>query len=1056
MIVSLRIGLMLWLFPLILTAQSPERSLELAGGYYERDQLDSASYYFQQAYQTEAAGIRIQALAGLAKVAIYRSEMAMADSFLQLGDQLLSRAEIQPLNRWKYQTVKGEYFRKNSQFEQALRQHQQVVAESRSVEAGALIHAYGLYYTALTFERLTLYDSSLWYVNQAYSIFQEQLDTNSVEFSNIYNGLGACYQRANRLAEAKAFYLRSKTISENKLGPVSGNLAMVLNNLSGISRSEENYQEAIAYSQQALKIYRALQDEQGISGAYYALGIYHYYLGDYGRTKDLMQACIHIRERLFSPTHFSLIGPYEVLGIAHEESGDYENTLHYLRKVREMIMANFASGSIPEAYNYENTALCFKSIGKLDSALYYIQLANTILPEQLPENDYAQAVHYFSYANILYQLDALEKADLMLRHSNRIYEINGLHTSSEYALNLALQGLMLAEQEKWEEAESKFAQALNNVRSRVEEPPFQMTPNALSLLNEYTKFLYQKYQAEPHEKTLQVFNTYADHYLQLSDKFRKQFADPYTKSILIKDNSEVYNRNIGIFNQLYRQSKKTEYLIAAYQFSEYGRTSMLRDLQDDKISTYAGIPDSVLQEELSLKKRITRLNQEILENADSSQLRENLLAVKEALNKHIDHTLRNYPRYHELKFSSRIPSIAELQDQLSDDHNLIEYMQDDTAYYALVLTPRTSELVHLGHTKVIDQAIQDWKNSMVDQDELIQHTAGQILYQHLWRSLEGLLTGDRISIVPVGRLFYLNFEALPTATDTYLIRDYNLSYALSFTVLFSKVEKNDTESLLAIAPGFEEALKIQYQSQLDTLEQLDNEYLQTVRQPWSLKLVNKLKQQFLHQAFTGLQATEANIKANLHKGNVLYFGTHAIADPADPLRSKLILTKEIGPQKEDGYLHAYELYGLPLQADLAILNACESGLGKLQKGEGMISLAYSIHYAGCPSTIMSLWKVDERISTRITGDFLQYLDQGFSTSQALRQAKLDYLDQAETTQLHPFYWAGMVLMGKDGLVQLRKKKSNWPVYAGLAILLLIGMYQIVRSRHKIENRSDFD
>ena len=190
--------------------------------------------------------------------------------------------------------------------------------------------------------------------------------------------------------------------------------------MSSISRAEENYREAIAYGEQALKIFRALKDESGISGVYYSLGIYHYYLGDYGRAKDYMEACIRIRERLFSPQHIALIGPYEVLGIAHEESGDYEKTLFYLRKGLEIIVANYPTGSVRQGFNYENIALAFKSNKQLDSALHYMQLAHTILPQQLPKNDYSMAVHFFSYANILYQLDRLREADDMLQKSNAV------------------------------------------------------------------------------------------------------------------------------------------------------------------------------------------------------------------------------------------------------------------------------------------------------------------------------------------------------------------------------------------------------------------------------------------------------------------------------------------------------------------------------------------------------------------------------------------------------------------------------------------------------------
>jgi CHAT domain-containing protein len=258
---------------------------------------------------------------------------------------------------------------------------------------------------------------------------------------------------------------------------------------------------------------------------------------------------------------------------------------------------------------------------------------------------------------------------------------------------------------------------------------------------------------------------------------------------------------------------------------------------------------------------------------------------------------------------------------------------------------------------------------------------------------------------------------------------------LSINIHFSEDQQRKKGTVIAVAPGFEENIKQPYRQQLDSLERVDEEYLQTVRQPWSLRMVKKLERQFANQVYTGLKATESNIKESIQKGKVLLFGTHAIADSEDPLRSKLVLAKEIGEQKEDGYLHAYELYSIPLEAELAVLNACESGIGSLQAGEGMISLAYSIHYAGCPSTVMSLWKVDEKISTQITESFMQYLSKNYSKSEALRQAKLDYLESAEPILQHPFYWGGMVLMGKDGELEVKKNQNYWYWVLGVGLFL---------------------
>mgnify|MGYP005666295625 CR=1 FL=1 len=1029
------------LLPIIGYSQKPQELLENAIGYYKSDQLDSARHFYQLAYQTTDADIQLQAVEGLVKVAILKAELGRADSLLQIGDDLIENKTVGPAAICEFETARGEYYRSNSQFEKALAQHRAVIQKSADLEGGEVIHAYALYYTGLTFERLGTYDSSLIYVNRAYQIFREQLDTTSLEFSGIYNGLGVCHYRANRLEEAKFFYLKSKAIAEEKLGPVSSDLAMCLNNLSSIFRAEENYQQAIQYSEQALKISRALKDEASISSAYYALGVYHYFMGDYGRTKDYMEACIAIRERLYDANHYSLIGPYEVLGIAEEESGNYQQTLYCLRKVRRKIKANYGPGSLVEGFNYENTAICFKTVNQLDSALHYIQLASQIIPVLAPENDYSVGVHYFNYGNILYLQGKLEKAEQMVEKSMAIYQAVGLDHTTEYAQNLTLQGLIAAEQANWTKADQLFQMALEIVRlpsGALEGEGYQMRPNTLSVLHEYLQYLITKYQADVAPGVLKQFEKFSAIYLDLSDDFRKQFHDPYTKSVLIKDNATVYKRIIGFYQQLYRKTGHEKYLKAVYQFSENGRTCLLRDLQDDKIKSYAGIPDSVVQKELALKNELTRLNQQLLENPASDTVKRALFASKEAFNAHLDQTLKAYPKYYDLKFNSKIPDLAAVQAQL-DQRALIEYLEDDTAYYALVIQLDAAELLHLGNRQKINETVADWKRALVSQEKKQLDQTGRILYQKLWQPLAEKLSGERVIIIPSGTLFYLNFETLPTgnASAPFLIYDYNISYALSINVLLSKVPQSSKKGLLAVVPGFEDDIKLAYRNQRDTIEPIDDNFLHTIRQPWSLKLANSLKQKFDNQAYIGLQATESNLKKNIHKGRILYFGTHAIANASDPLRSKLVLAKEAGAQEEDGYLHAYELYGLPLEAELAVLNACESGLGELQEGEGMISLAYSIHYAGCPSTVMSLWKVDEKVSTQITEKFLDYLADGYTKSGALRQAKLDYLGSANAVLQHPFFWGGMVLMGQDGVVSFQRRWPKRLWFAGLGFLLLV-------------------
>jgi CHAT domain-containing protein len=144
---------------------------------------------------------------------------------------------------------------------------------------------------------------------------------------------------------------------------------------------------------------------------------------------------------------------------------------------------------------------------------------------------------------------------------------------------------------------------------------------------------------------------------------------------------------------------------------------------------------------------------------------------------------------------------------------------------------------------------------------------------------------------------------------------------------------------------------------------------------------------------------------------------------------------------EDGLLHAYELYNLRLPADLAVLSACNTGFGRLQAGEGVMSLAHAFRYAGCRSIVMSLWPAEDESTAFIVERFYAHLAGGLPKDEALRLARLDYLDQADPLRAHPYYWTHLVAMGD--MTPLRKNKSPslwWIAGLGGVVVAVVGMY----------------
>ncbi len=149
---------------------------------------------------------------------------------------------------------------------------------------------------------------------------------------------------------------------------------------------------------------------------------------------------------------------------------------------------------------------------------------------------------------------------------------------------------------------------------------------------------------------------------------------------------------------------------------------------------------------------------------------------------------------------------------------------------------------------------------------------------------------------------------------------------------------------------------------------------------------------------------------------------------------------------DDGYLYAHEIYTMQLRSELAVLTACETGGGNIRQGEGVMSLAYSFLHAGCASVVMSLWKIDEKTNAEIISNFYEYLAKGVDKREALRKAKLQFLQNNKGELSHPYYWAGLALIGDSEAVYKNDNWLYWIVGITSALILWAGILYCQRKR----------
>jgi CHAT domain-containing protein len=160
--------------------------------------------------------------------------------------------------------------------------------------------------------------------------------------------------------------------------------------------------------------------------------------------------------------------------------------------------------------------------------------------------------------------------------------------------------------------------------------------------------------------------------------------------------------------------------------------------------------------------------------------------------------------------------------------------------------------------------------------------------------------------------------------------------------------------------------------------------------------------------YVGAEAREDLLKAEAGNYRILQLATHGVINNVSPMYSHVVLAQG-NDAKEDGLLEAWEIMQMGLKADLAVLSACDTARGRIGAGEGVIGLAWALFVAGCPTTIVSQWKVESSSTAELMLEFHRHLLAGESKSEAMRRASLKLM--ADRRFSHPFYWAGFIVVG---------------------------------------------
>ena len=351
---------------------------------------------------------------------------------------------------------------------------------------------------------------------------------------------------------------------------------------------------------------------------------------------------------------------------------------------------------------------------------------------------------------------------------------------------------------------------------------------------------------------------------------------------------------------------------------------------------------------------------------------------------------------------------------------LIEYMVMKDRIRLFVLTKGGRDRAVELKTYAVSIAQADLDKRVGRFHQLIaENNAGFIslsreLYDLLLKPAESQLRGkETLCIIPDAALWNVPFQALRAKTNRYLIEDYAVYYAPSLSVLreIAKRKSGDSNSstLLAFANpvvGAETVARLRDVRRGESFEPL----------PEAETEVRSLAQIFgagRSKIFIGAQAQEKSFKSLAPSHRIIHFATHGVIDNRNPLYSYLLLSKTEADQN-DGLLEAREIMNLRLNADLAVLSACETARGRIGAGEGVVGMSWAFVAAGCRATVVSQWKVGSASTSELMIGFyrrLAHRQPRLSKAGALRLAALEMMK--DPLYRHPFHWAAFILVGNN-------------------------------------------
>ena len=855
--------------------------------------------------------------------------------------------------------------------------------------------------------RITEYEKALDYFQLALDLARRLGDQTSE--AGLLSSMGVMYRRLLRYADAIAVYEQALTISR-----AIGNRGMeanVINNMGMIDMLLGRYREAQTKFDQVLQVERELNDTKGMDATLTNIGELHYKLGQYTQSLETDQQVLALRREQNDQAGQSII--LNNIGRMYAYLNEYAHAMEAYQASRNLLIA--LHDRLTEGLTVSNIGRVYLEMGQYDKAQATYQEALGILREvgdrkvagrTLEEagrayqqiNDLAQAREAYQQAldialeikdatgvvEALGDLGGLASAqgdqDSALKYLTRAHDIvdgQGIWLEGEILNRLGLVYHRLGQEEKAVESLSAAQQLAARLENRLGE-------------SEVLANLGTVYEAQADLPEALAF--YEQAATKLESVRTSAGIEEFKISVAAKG-SEIYQRGALVLEELQLPAQ-------SFAWAERGRARVFLDQIGNARLDGRGTADpGLLTQESSLRQEVASLEQALRDelakpgNQQSSEVVASLRAQIESAQQAYGNLLTQI-KLANPETSSLVNveplSLPDTQKLLDAQTTLLAYFVTPTSTLAYVVTQDDLHTILLPVTqRELEDAVNEFRSfaslEAVPPQSLVR------IYAWLIAPLRSYLKTPLLGIIPNGVLHNVPFAALPATENggRYLSDDFVLFSLPSASALpyVQKKRKNTGGSALVVGLG------------------------QATGQPplhYAEEEAQAIARLYNTEALIGRQATETAWRERVGDARIIHVAAHGQLNRANPLFSRLVL---LPGDNGDGFIEVHEVYQLDLaQADLVTLSACETQLGARSQGDDIVGLNRAFIYAGAPTVIASLWRVDDQATGLLMRSFYAQLQNSRGKAEALQAAQ----QIVRQTYPHPYYWSSFVLTGDPG------------------------------------------